>query len=135
MPMMKSPYDQVIASLSGHRLIFKAGEPVWVPPSCVEQALGQGIQDVDQEAPYEPKVVAPAKNSDNDEDGEERFETALDNALLRILTRKDLSDYKSDNTPKVTKVVAEMSPELRRPTATEVSDAFMRLQENIDLAE
>jgi hypothetical protein len=37
--------------------------------------------------------------------------------------------------PKVNKVVAEMSPDVRRPTATEIMKAYEKLQENIDLAE
>jgi hypothetical protein len=54
---------------------------------------------------------------------------------MRILTRNDPTDLKADLTPKVVRITAEMSPDLRRPTATEVSDAYQRLQENIDLAE
>jgi len=135
--MMKSPIDQVINSTSGHCITFKANVPVWVPPAVVSETRQRAISECDEDTPAVTAtevVVAPAETSDNDEDGEDEFETALDQAILRILTRNDPSDYKADNTPKVAKVIIEMSPDLRRATATEVSDAFQRLQENIDLA-
>lgn len=135
MPMMKSPYDQQIISLTGHAPVFKANVPVWVAETqgLVEECLERGVVCCDEEAP-EPSA-APEKKSDNVQDGEEGFETALEGALLRILTRNDPADLKADLMPKITRVTAEMSPDLRRPTATEVSDAYQRLQENIDLAE
>ncbi len=134
MPMMKSPFAQTLSTLKGHCLIFEANVPQWVPPGIVSDAIARGIVEAgDDEAPE--VVVAPEETSDNGEDGKEEFEVALDGALLRILTRSDPTDYKGDGTPKVVKVIAEMSPDLRNPTATEVSDAFRELQENIDLAE
>ena len=131
MPMMKSPFAQTLSTLKGHCLIFEANVPQWVPPAIVSDAIARGIV----EAGDAEVVVAPEETSDNGEDDKEEFAVALDGALLRILTRSDPTDYKGDGTPKVVKVIAEMSPDLRNPTATEVSDAFRELQENIDLAE
>jgi len=133
MPMMKSPFDQVVPSLFGHRLEFKAGEPTHVPDRCLEECQQRGIMVTDEQPPA--PVVAPEENDDNEADTEAEFAVALDRALLAIITRNDPTDLKSDLTPKLNKVVAEMSPDLRRPTATEVSDAYQALQENIDLAE
>ena len=135
MPMMKSPYDQVLATLAGHRIVATADEPIWIPDNCVSQARGQGFMEVD--APVPDANAAQTGNEDNDDDGDEEaeFQTGLDQALLKILTRGDDADFKNDGSPKVNNVVAEMSPDLRRPTATEISEAYQRLQENIDLAE
>ncbi len=134
MSMMKSPYPQVLNDTHGHCIHVEANVAIWIPPVVIEQAIAAGMQHVDGVAlPLKEVVVAPAETSDNGE--EDAFDVALDQAIIRILMRNDPSDYKADNTPKVLKVVSEMSPELRRPTATEVSDAFQRLQENIDLAE
>ena len=134
MPMMKSPFDQVLASTTGHRIEAKEDAPIYIPDNCVRQAMGQGFKVTDEA----PKVVAPVETSDNDEDGEEtlslKFDVALDQALIRIITRDDPSDLKADLTPKSIKVASEMSPDLRRPTATEISNAYQRLQENINLA-
>lgn len=137
MPMMKSPYALQIISLSGHSPVFAPNRPTWVPdvPSLVEECLARGCVLVgDEEEEYEAPVVAPGEKSDNDE-SEDLFMVGLDQALMKILTRNDPDDLKADLNPKVNKVVAEMSPDLRRPTATEISDAYQRLQENIDLAE
>jgi len=131
--MMQSPYPQVLNGTHGHCIHVKANEPIWIPPVVVKQALAQGLQHTGNAAVTEEVVVAPSETSDNGEN--DAFDVALDQAILRILTRNDPADYKADGTPKVLKVVSEMAPELRRPTATEVSDAFQRLQENIDLAE
>ena len=134
MPMMKSPFDQVIASLYGHRLVFKANESTHVPPACISECMQRGIMLTEEQPPV-AEVVAPEEKDDNEADTEADFKVALDQALLAIITRNDPNDLKGDLTPKLNKVVAEMSPDLRRPTATEVSDAYQALQENIDLAE
>jgi hypothetical protein len=131
--MMKSPYPQVLNGTHGHCIHVEADTPIWIPPVVIKQAIAQGLQHCDAEAPTKEVVVAPVETSDNGDN--DVFDVALDQAILRILSRNDPADYKPDNTPKVLKVVSEMAPELRRPTATEVSDAFQRLQENIDLAE
>jgi hypothetical protein len=81
----------------------------------------------------EPPVEAPAETTDND--SEDEFAVSLDQAILRLLTRNVDSDFKNDGRPKINAVVAEMDPDVRRPNATEVSDAFERLQENVNLAE
>jgi len=133
MPMMKSPFDQEVASLFGHRIVFTANEPVHVPDRCVAECAARGAMVTDEE-PVAP-VVAPEEKSDNEADAEADFKVALDKALLTIITREDPDDLKADLSPKVNKVVAEMSPDLRRPTATEILDAYQALQENIDLAE
>ena len=132
MPMMKSPYDLRLSSLTGHLIIFTAGEPIHVPDNVVSEALARGVVHSDAEPPVVEEVAAQEEVSDN---GEDEFAGALKEALTRILLRDDASDLKSDGTPKVNKVVAEMDPEYRRPTATEIADAYAELQENIDLAE
>lgn len=136
MPMMKSPFDQVVPSLFGHRLAFTANEPLHVPERCVAECMQRGVMVVEGVEP--PKVVAPEEKGDNTadaEDLEDRFEAGLNQALLAIIMRNDPSDLNASMVPKVTKVVAEMSPDLRRPNATEIAKAYEVLQENIDLAE
>ena len=135
MAMMTSPYDVQVISLSGHSPIFKRDESTFVPdvPFLIKECLGRGIVMSDNQDA--PKVVAPVEIVDNLEDAEEEFVVGLDRALIRILTRNDPNDLKKDLYPKANKVTAEMSPDLRRPTSTEISEAYERLQENIDLAE
>lgn len=131
MPMMKSLYDLTLNGTHGHCISMSANESVWIPPEAVAHATGLGCQITDDAAPVATEIAAPAKTEDN----EAVFAVELDQALTRILMRNDPSDLKKDDTPKVNKVIAEMDPSVRRATATEVSDAYERLQENINLSE
>jgi len=130
MPMMKSHYPAVVDTRKGHSITAEADVPVWIPPEIVREAQAAGLRETGEAA---PPIEAPAETKDNDESDE--FDVALDQAIIRILTRKDESDFKKDGTPNTNRVIAEMGPDVRRPTATEVSDAYARLQENINLAE
>lgn len=128
MPMMKSRFDLNLNGTHGHCIDMVADVPIWIPPVAVEQATGLGCQVTEDEVPRE--IAAPSKTEDN----EAIVAVELSQALLRIITRNDPTDFKSDSTPKANKVIAEMDPKCRRVTATEVSDAFRGLQENVDLS-
>jgi hypothetical protein len=133
--MMKCPFDTTLNSTLGHCIPMRANVPEWVPPEIVNMATARGctVSDDPTPAPVEEQleeVVAPVETDDN----EALFTVELDKALLKIITRNDPADFKKDLTPKVGRVIAEMDPGFRRATATEVSNAFEKLQENIDLA-
>jgi hypothetical protein len=130
MPMMKSPYPVNVNTLKGHTITAEPDVAVWIPPEIVREAINAGMRETGEPA---APIEAPAETKDNIES--DSFEVALDQVIIRILTRNDESDFKNDGTPNTNRVIAEMDPDVRRPTATEVSDAFMRLQENINLAE
>jgi len=133
MPMMKSQYDQILSTPDGrYSITVKADVPVLIPPVAERYAKSQQMEVVG-DAPPTPAVEAPAETTDNED--EDEFSVTLDQAILRLLTRNEESDFKNDGTPKVNSVVEEIGPDVRRPTATEVSDSYQRLQENIDLAE
>jgi len=131
MPMMISLRDQHIVSLSGHSLIVKANEPCWVVPALVEEANELGMAEC-EEQPVRPAIEAPIKTEDNVVNA---FDAELDQAVMRILTRNDASDFKKDDTPKVARIIAEMDPKCRRATASEVLKAFKRLRESVNLVE
>lgn len=137
MPMMKAQFDVQLNSTSGHCINLEAGVPIWIPPALVAMAITNHVAYApDAPDPYaetaEPeKVVAPTKTDDN----KTSFVVELDQAVTRLIVRNDPTDFKNDGTPKVAKVIAEMDPSFRRVTATEVSEAHARLQENLDLAE
>lgn len=149
MAWMKSPYDHYFISSFGHSVVFEANKATRLPDN--DRLIGECLKlgavlcdETGEELSFgskpsatkpEPKAAAPIEKDDNEGDAEAEFLVALDQALLKLLTRNDPSDLKKDLTPKVTRIVAEMSPDLRRPNATEVSEAYQRLQENIDLAE
>lgn len=132
---MKAPYKSEVRSVHGHILVADADEVLWVPPACEEEARRIGWQVAD--APEE-EVEAPAQLSDNvtesPSDAEDMFQVELDQAVLRVITRNELSDFKSDGVPKLNAVLSEMDPTLKKPTAGQVAKSFERLQSNIDLA-
>lgn len=137
MPFMKAPYASEIRSTAGHYIPAEAGQVRWVPPACLAEATAIGWQVVEGE---EPAVEAPEQLSHNvtesPRDLDAEFQVDLDQAVLRIITRNEASDYKSDGTPKLNSVVAEMSPDVKkRPTATQIVESYERLQENMDLVE
>jgi len=81
--------------------------------------------------PTPPETVeAPAVIEDTGVDDAE----ALSSAIRKILVRNDPMDFKNDGTPKVVKVVGEMPPECKRPTATQVLAEYEKLQDDPDLA-
>ncbi len=133
MPMMISLIDRRLANTSGHCIFVKADEAIWIPPGLERDAYACGmVQTKDQPAPE--KEEAPVEIDDNSAE-EDLFAVQLDQALLRLLTRNDESDFTADGNPKTASVVSEMDPECRRPTSTEISEAYQKLQDNIDLAD
>jgi len=135
--LMVSPRDYRLSSLSGYCMIFKKDVPVGVPPHVFQEALIAGIVMVEGEE--DKKAPEPKKEDPRREEAaalaKEAAAAALKTALTVIITRNDPTDFKADNMPKLNKVVAEMAPEFPRPTATEISDAYQKLQSDIDLVE
>ena len=137
MPYMRAPYPSTINSTSGHCLV--ATEPnqiMHVPQDVVPEAIAIGWQPSDPpeaapvESPPEPSHNATETQSDEVDD----YQVELDQAVLRIITRNDNSDFKNDGTPKLTAVAGEMSPDVPRPKSRDVKAAFEKMQDNIDLA-
>ena len=136
---MVSPRDYRLSSLCGYVVNFQADVPINVIPPVYLEALKMGARLVDEDAPLptapvmkptiDPSIAEGAKLAAEANAG------ALIKALTVIITRNDPNDFKADNMPKLNKVLAEMAPEFSKPTATEVADAYAKLQENIDLAE
>lgn len=134
---MISPRDYRLSSLNGTVVNFKKDVPTKVSPNAYVEAIGCGAYvDEDQELPEpaEPKEERPGTEEAAKLEAE-AFESALTLALTALLTRNDPEDFRADGIPKANKVIAEISPEIRRPTATEIADAFAALQENFELAE
>lgn len=135
--LMVSPRDYRLSSLKGVVVNFKADLPVMVVPHVYEECLAIGAQLAEGETmpdappekkPHESIVEAVKLEAEAKAD-------ALDKALRIVIARNDPNDFKADDTPKHPKVIAEMSPEIPRPTATEIADAFAALQDDLDLAE
>jgi len=100
-------------------------------PPPVQQVSGPfPVAELNQAKEVPAPVEAPAVIEDTGVDDAE----ALSSAIRKILVRNDPTDFKNDGTPKVVKVVGEMPPECKRPTATQVFAEYEKLQDDPDLA-
>lgn len=135
MPFMKAPYASEIRSVHGHILVAEEGEVLHVPEVCVEEARRIGWQPAEEPAPVEAPVQLSDNVTEEPSDDVDKFQVELDTAVLRVITRNELSDFKSDGVPKLNAVLNEMDPTLKKPTAGQVAKSYEKLQSNIDLAE
>jgi hypothetical protein len=134
--LMVSFRNYRFSSTNGYVIQFERGVPKMVPPHVYLEAIELGMELADEEdAPPMVPVQNGPSVAERAKEAVVAQAAALDTALKLIITRNRPTDFKNDGTPKQNKVVAEMSPEFARPTATEVSDAYQKLQENVDLAE
>lgn len=138
MPYMRAPYASEIRSTRGHILVAKANEVLHVPDEIIDEATAIGWQEVTNPAEV-AELEAPQQLSDNVTEkpdfDEDEFQVELDQAVLRVITRNVETDFKNDGVPKLNAVVAEMSPDVKKPTAGQVLESYTRLQDNINLAE
>ena len=134
MPLMKSLRDIRLSNTSGHCVLVTADEPINIPPGLYADAITSGMVECDTAEPVkEPELIVETQTA---EEIAAQRAAELDAAILIVLTRNSEEDFKKDGTPKATKVVAELAPEFDpTPSATEISDAYQKLQENFDLAE
>ncbi len=160
MSVMISLRDVRLSNTTGHCVSVTAKIPTDIPAPLREDAIMAGMVETDEPLPGEPDEVpgstplpapvkepepapipvktkevpatveAPAVIEDTGVDDAE----ALATAVRKILVRNDPTDFKNDGTPKVIKVVGEMPPECKRPTATQVFAAYEKLQDDPELA-
>ena len=136
--LMVSARDYRLSSLNGTVVNFKRDVPTKVPPNAYVEAIGCGAvlcEGEDLDAEVEQKNTVHPSIEEADKISKENAASALTKALVVVIERNDPADFKADGTPKHQKVVAELSPEIPKPSATEISDAYQLLQENFDLAE
>lgn len=142
---MLSYRDYRLSSLSGWVQQFKRGIPARVPPQAIGEALDAGceiVQDDPMPVVHTPPVVtAPVDiktvvvNETVVENTQDPREASIDDAIRLLLVRGDGLDFKNDGTPKILSVSKECGNIDPKPTATEVSDRFIALQDDISLAE
>ena len=93
MPEFVLNRDFVLRSLNGHIITFKKGEPVWVPPVCVKEAVGIGAAcvdgDVDVIGDTPEKSVVTGKDR----------ETALTDAFDILVERNGRGDFTGQGIP------------------------------------
>ncbi len=133
--------DAIIAGMVGTNELIpgttadEVAEPA--PTTAVPTPVAPPIPAVTPVAPAAPVDIKPDPVVEAPDDiihtGVDDA-AALSTAIRKLLVRNDPVDFKNDGTPKVVKVVAELPPECKRPTATQVFAEYEKLQDDPDLA-
>jgi hypothetical protein len=85
MPWFTLHKNYVMGTASGHRIGFEKGKSVWVPPSCVANAVAIGAQPVEPLA-AEVDVIPPEKPEEKvltEQQKQAQFFAAFEKLLLR----------------------------------------------------
>jgi len=138
--LMVSPRNFRLSSRKGFVVNFLKNEPVWVPPHIYEEALAIGAEpcaEQPEQAPPKPDPRQIAKETHEHAAALEKEAKTeyIKQACLALLARGDNTDFRADGYPKANKVVAELSPDCPRPTATEIQEVFDVMREDMSLAE
>lgn len=99
MPLFTLHRNFILRTTKGHTISFTKGEPVWVPPMCVPDAVAIGAVAVDGDVDVLGEEAAPAAQLS----GEER-EKKLFAAFDTMLNRTERTDFTASGLPHVKKL-------------------------------
>lgn len=85
--------DKTVATLQGHTIVFKKGEPTHVPPECYKEVIAVG-------AIPEEEVPEPARNENEPKDPEAR-KAKIFQAFKTIKEGNIRDNFGGTGTPKV----------------------------------
>lgn len=88
--------DKTLASLMGHTIAFKKGEPTHVPRECVQEALAIGAVPEEEIVEDKPAGGAPTNPDERKE--------AVFNAFEKIILGNSPNDFTAGNAPKASAV-------------------------------
>lgn len=100
MPFFTLHRNYILRTTKGHSIEFKKGEPAWVPPLCVSDAVAIGAvseEDVDVIGEEEKPVVTISV-----EDRQAKLFAAFDS----LLARNERGDFTASGLPHVKKLEA-----------------------------
>lgn len=86
--------DYALRSMTGHMINFKKGDPTWVPPACVKEAVAIGAVAVD--GPVD--VLDPEVKESVVPEGEERKELIFA-AFEDMEAKNDREDWTASGMP------------------------------------
>lgn len=97
MPEYVLSRDYALRSTRGHMLNFVKGQPTWVPPEVVKEAIAIGAEPVDGERPdvLPPEVVVKEAPS-----GQEREDLIVE-AIREVVTENDSKNFTAAGEPHV----------------------------------
>jgi len=101
MPQFTLHRNHTLRTSKGHSILFKKGEPTWVPPLCVEDVVAIGAVPVDGEVDVIPADAAPKAELTP----AERKQKITD-AIGILLARNERGDFTGNNMPHCKKLQA-----------------------------
>jgi hypothetical protein len=127
MPDMVLNRNYDLSSLHGRTVNFKKGEPVWVPPQCVKEALQIGAEGVDEKL----DILDGEKPAPPEYTQQERTDMMLE-AFPELELANDRDSFTAQGIPTVTAIQALTG---FAPTSKERDDAWVAyLQYKSDVA-
>lgn len=116
-----------LRSIHGRIVNFVKGQPVWVPPECVKEALGIGAEGVDQKLEIlDPELIPPPELS-----AQERIDLMLE-AFPDLEAANTRESFTAQGIPTVTAIATLTG---FQPTSKERDDAWtVYLQAKSDAA-
>ena len=103
MPMFVLRRNHVVSSLYGHNIVFKTGQPTFVPPICIPEVVAIGAECVD--GPVD--VLPPEVQEQIPLTAQEREEMVMA-AMQELVDKNDSADFTGAGVPKV-KIIEKMT--------------------------
>lgn len=110
MPHFKLNRNHVLRTLLGHAINFRKGEPTWVPPACVNEAVAIGAEAVDGDV----DVLGPEVEEKPPLAPHER-EAQIMAAIERLVERNERNDFTGAGLPDLRKMNAMLDFEATKP--------------------
>lgn len=95
MPSFVLHRDYVLRSLTGHAIGFEKGQPTWVPPECVKEAVAIGAVAAEGD---QPDVIDPETVAAEAPMGEERKELIFA-AFEELEKKNEREDWTASGMP------------------------------------
>lgn len=107
----------------GHSIVFRKGEPTYVPPELAREAIGLGAEPVDADK----DSLLPADAVPEQELTESDKETLIFAAFDQIIAKNDSGDFGGDGKPTVDAVKRIVSFSV---TKKEIATRFQKYRES-----
>ena len=99
MPLFTLHRNHTLRTTKGHTIVFVKGEPVWVPPVCVQDAVSIGAlpqERIPDVLGDEPQPVVQLSIEDRD--------AKIRKAIVVLMERNDRGDFTASGLPSIKKL-------------------------------
>ncbi len=99
MPLFTLHRNHTLRTTKGHTIVFVKGEPVWVPPACIQDAVSIGAlpqEKIPDVLGDEPKPITQMTTDERDKKLREAFDL--------LIARNDRGDFTASGLPSIKKL-------------------------------